>query len=35
MIKRTNQSSLFENNENTENNFEFLPSTPWKQKEFF
>ena len=31
--KNTNQSSLFENNENTENNFEFLPSTPWKQKE--
>ena len=31
--KKTNQSSLFENNENTENNFEFLPSTPWKQKE--
>ena len=31
--KNTNQSSLFEINENTENNFEFLPSTPWKQKE--
>ena len=31
--KNTNQSSLFENNENTENNFEFLPSTPWNQKE--
>ncbi len=31
--KITNQSSLFENNENTENNFEFLPSTPWNQKE--
>ena len=31
--KNTNQSSLFENNENTENNFEFLPSIPWKQKE--
>ena len=31
--KNNNQTSLFENNENYENDFEFLPSKPWKQKE--
>ena len=31
--KKNNQTSLFENQINLVNNFEFLPSTPWKQKE--
>ena len=31
--KDNNQSSLFENNEKFNNNFDFLPSKPWKQKE--
>ena len=31
--KNNNQTSLFENNENLINDFEFLPSKPWKQKE--
>ena len=31
--KKNNQTSLFENQINSVNNFEFLPSIPWKQKE--
>ena len=31
--KSNNQSSLFENNEKLENNFNFENSTPWEQKE--
>ncbi len=31
--KKNNQTSLFENQINVVNNFEFLPSIPWKQKE--
>ena len=31
--KDNNQTNLFENNENYENDFEFLPSKPWLQKE--
>lgn len=31
--KNNNQKSLFETKENILNNFEFLPSEPWKQKE--
>ena len=31
--KYNNQSSLFGNNENTKEEFEFLPSIAWKQKE--
>ncbi len=31
--KKNNQTSLFENQNNLVNNFEFLPSSPWKQKE--
>ena len=30
--KKNNQTSLFENQINVVNNFEFLPSIPWKQK---
>ncbi len=31
--KYNNQTSLFENNENNENDFEFLPSKSWSKKE--
>ncbi len=31
--KNNNQTSLFENNDNYEDNFEFLKSKPWSQKE--
>ncbi len=31
--KNNNQTSLFENNENLSNDFEFLPSVAWRQKE--
>ena len=31
--KHNNQSNLFENQEGMQNNFEFLSSKPWKQKE--
>ena len=31
--KKNNQTNLFENQINLVNNFEFLPSIPWKQKE--
>ena len=31
--KDNNQSSLFENYEKFNDNFDFLPSKPWKQKE--
>ena len=31
--KLSNQTSLFENNNNQLNEFEYLPSSPWKQKE--
>jgi DNA polymerase-3 subunit alpha len=31
--KNNNQSNLFENQDNIKNDFEFLPSEPWKQKE--
>ena len=31
--KGNKQSNLFEANENLINNFKFLPSSPWKQKE--
>ena len=31
--KDNNQTNLFENNENYEDDFEFLPSVPWSQKE--
>ncbi len=31
--KDSNQTSLFNNNENTTDRFEFLPSTTWRQKE--
>ncbi len=31
--KKSHQTSLFENQTNLVNNFEFLPSIPWKQKE--
>ena len=31
--KENNQSSLFEGQDNTHKEFDFLPHTPWKQKE--